>query len=370
MRLLRCLYRFCTYSLRDQQIAPIIILSLKYIAIMNVAIKEPPKSLLQRQYQLFRSSDLDETRSRVGEVYCDHELTINSGTLDAFHYHIPFDGISLNYMGYGAECHIEPGCLGDFYLFQLPLRGNATIYTDGRKIESHPGKTSILNPNSYTKMIWSSACEHLLVQIDKSKVNNSLATCLGRQVKDDVCFNPDGSNGNHKEAAWWRHVASFVKEYNQEHSYYTTPCVLENELDSIVRSLLHIVDHNHSETLLNKDKILLPKHVHQATEHIRANFKETLGIQDLVKVTGVSERCLFEGFKQNLKVTPMQFLMQIRLANVRLELTKESFDRNVNITQIALDNGFSQLGRFSSYYKDVYGELPSETIKARKVFFK
>ena len=111
---------------------------------------------------------------------------------------------------------------------------------------------------------------------------------------------------------------------------------------------------------------MLPKHVHQATEHIREHFSENLSIHDLVKLTGVSERCLFEGFKQNLTVTPMQFLMQTRLKNVRGELLKNSFDDFGNITQVALDNGFTQLGRFSSYYKDMFGELPSQTVKGRK----
>ncbi len=334
---------------------------------MNVAIKEPPKSLLQTQHELFRSADLDETRSRVGEVYCDHKLEVNSGALDAFHYHIPFDGISFNYMGYGAECLIEPGCLGDFYLLQLPLKGHATIFADGREFESHPGKASILNPNSYTKMIWSSGCEQLLVQIDKNKVDSSLASCLGRQVGDEIAFNPNVTQNDDKQSAWWRHVISFIREYNQAHSFYNTQCVLNNELDSIVKGLLFTLDHNHSETLITKDKVVLPKHVHKATEHIRENFSETLSIHDLVTITGVSERCLFEGFKQNLKVTPMQFLMQIRLSNVRAELLKDSCDHNANITQIALDNGFTQLGRFSSYYKDMFGELPSETVKARKM---
>ena len=62
----------------------------------------------------------------------------------------------------------------------------------------------------------------------------------------------------------------------------------------------------------------------------------------------------------------MQFLMQIRLANVRDELLKKTSDDYSSITQIALNNGFTQLGRFSSYYKDMFGELPSQTVKGRK----
>ena len=333
---------------------------------MNVAIKEVPKSLLHNKHELFRSTDLDETRSLVGDVYCDHKLQITNGALDAFHYHIPFDGISFNYMGYGAECIIEPGCLGDFYLLQLPLKGHATIVADGHEFHSHPGKASILNPNSYTKMRWSGGCEQLLVQIEKRKVNSSLAGCLGRTFGEEVSFNPNIIENDEKQSAWWRHVISFIQQYNQTNSFYQNQCVLSNELETIVKNLLFTLEHNHSARLITNDRAVLPKHVHKATEHIREHFSENLGIHDLVKLTGVSERCLFEGFKQNLSVSPMQFLMQVRLANVRDELLKKPFDDCGNITQVALNNGFTQLGRFSSYYKDMFGELPSQTVKGKK----
>lgn len=327
-----------------------------------------PAAIQTTQHQLFRSKDLDEARVRVGEVYCDHYLGLNKGSFEAFHYHIPFDGISFNYMGYGAECLIEPGCLGDFYLLQLPIKGNAEIICDGEKIESYPGKASILNPHSYTKMVWSEGCEQLLVQIDKDRINKSFVNSFGRALEKDIEFNPEIGSGDEKHAAWWRHVVSFIKEFNQKHSFYKTSCILNNELDNIVTSLLYSLDHNMLDTLTNDSHTVLPKHIHAATEYIRCNYSENIGIHDLVEITGVSERCIFEGFRKSLDITPMQFLMQTRLTHVREELLESATPINTNITKIAMDNGFTQLGRFSSYYKSMYGELPSETMKSKKTF--
>ena len=78
-------------------------------------------------------------------------------------------------------------------------------------------------------------------------------------------------------------------------------------------------------------------------------------------MTGVSERSLFSGFKKCLHITPMQFLQKTRLTNTRQQLTNPDINALSSITEIAINNGFNQLGRFSAIYRSVYGELPSQT---------
>ncbi|HSG24075.1 MAG TPA: helix-turn-helix domain-containing protein, partial [Azonexus sp.] len=38
----------------------------------------------------------------------------------------------------------------------------------------------------------------------------------------------------------------------------------------------------------------------------------------------------------------------------------------LNVTAVALDYGFSHLGRFSELYKSTFGMLPSEALKERQ----
>ncbi|MEM1155877.1 MAG: AraC family transcriptional regulator [Pseudomonadota bacterium] len=319
-----------------------------------------PLALAKNEYQRFRTGDVEYARSRVSEVYCDHRLDLKRGAMDAFHYHMPFDGISFNYMGYGPESEIEPGYLGDFYLLQLPVKGSATIMADGEQIDSHRGKASVLNPSAYTKMTWSDGCEQLMLQISKEKIHTALSTCLGRDFTGSLVFNPFMEERNGQHAAWWRHIVCFINEFNSTHSFYQTPEMIANELNNIVRGLLYSLEHSYSDELSNSDKTVLPKHVRQAADYIREHASQNLRIDQLVTMTGVSERSLFEGFKRCLHVTPMQFLQKTRLANVRLQLLNPD-KASLSITEIALNNGFTQLGRFSAMYRSVYDELPSET---------
>lgn len=318
-------------------------------------------SLKKDQFKRFRTSDVDYARSRVSEVYCDHRLSLKSGKLDAFHYHMPFDGISFNYMGYGPKSEIEPGFLGDFYLIQLPVKGTATIQVNGKTIESSPGKASVLNPSVYTKMSWSDGCEQLMLQISKDTIHSALGGCLGYPVSKNLTFSPYMETGNGQHASWWRHIISFINDFNQPHSFYRTDEMITNELNNIVKGLLYSLENNHSENLQLDNKSVLPKHVRQVTEYIKEHAGDNVSIEELVKMTGVSERSLFNGFKKCLHITPMQFLQKTRLANARQQLLNPDINSVFSVTEIAVNNGFNQLGRFSAIYRSTYGELPSET---------
>ena len=314
------------------------------------------------EYKRFRTNDLDYARSKVSEVYCDHSLSLKAGQLDAFHYHMPFDGISFNYMGYGPESQIEPGYLGDFYLIQLPVKGTAVIQADNEIIESTPRKASVINPSAYTKMTWSDGCEQLMLQVSKDKVHSILNRCLGRPISGNLVFSPYMETHVGSHASWWRHIISFINDFNQPDSFYKTHDMVANELNNIVKGLIYSLDHNHIGDLhsANGQKVL-PKHVRSAADYIVEHASDHINIDELVKMTGVSERSLFEGFKKCLHLTPMQFLQKTRLANARQQLLSPETNSKLSITEIAINNGFNQLGRFSAIYKSVYGELPSET---------
>jgi AraC family ethanolamine operon transcriptional activator len=59
-------------------------------------------------------------------------------------------------------------------------------------------------------------------------------------------------------------------------------------------------------------------------------------------------------------VTPKQYIVATRLVGVRRALLNAR--PGAKITSVANDWGFWHLGRFSSDYKRMFGELPSQTL--------
>lgn len=325
-------------------------------------IADQTRLIRRPEYRLFQTCDLDEARYQVSQVYCDHQLSSRTGRLDAFHYHMPFAGMSFNYMQYGTESHIEPGYLKDFYLIQLPLQGWAHVESGGQVIESGPTRASVINPSAFTKMVWSHDCRQFTLQIAKERVERIAASCLGLPVQGALVFDTAMENGNAQHASWWRHLFSFICEYSQECSFYRNTEILETELDNIIKALLYSLNHNYSNPLLHDTQMVRPRHVRLAMDYIHEHLSENLSMEKLTELTGVSERRLYEGFKRSQNISPMRYVQKTRLKQVRTALQTS---HDISVTKIATEYGFTQLGRFAALYRQVYGELPSETIARR-----
>lgn len=83
------------------------------------------------------------------------------------------------------------------------------------------------------------------------------------------------------------------------------------------------------------------------------------GVLDLCEQLGVSRRMLQYSFDTVLGVSPLNYMRAVRLNAAHQRLCRADPQP---IQSVALDSGFNHLGRFSRYYREFYGELPSQTV--------
>jgi transcriptional regulator GlxA family with amidase domain len=98
-------------------------------------------------------------------------------------------------------------------------------------------------------------------------------------------------------------------------------------------------------------------------EWIDANLAEPITLGRLCEAAGVGGRCLQKTFEVRHGTSPLEYVMQRRLAAVRDRLLRAP--PGAQVTGIALDAGITHMGRFAVRYRDVYGESPSETLRRR-----
>jgi AraC-like DNA-binding protein len=95
---------------------------------------------------------------------------------------------------------------------------------------------------------------------------------------------------------------------------------------------------------------------------LREPADSTLGIAALCAMVGVSRRTLHEVCMTLVGMPPMRYARRHRLGLVRKALLGASPHADT-VTDIALRHGFWEMGRFSSAYREAFGEAPSVTLK-------
>jgi AraC-like DNA-binding protein len=97
-------------------------------------------------------------------------------------------------------------------------------------------------------------------------------------------------------------------------------------------------------------------------DYLAANPNRAIYLTELCAATGVSERTLRSACEEHLGMAPMRYLALRRMYLVRRALLRADASK-ATVTRIVTDYGFWELGRFSVTYRQLFGELPSETLR-------
>jgi len=100
----------------------------------------------------------------------------------------------------------------------------------------------------------------------------------------------------------------------------------------------------------------------KALEFLRYAEPARVTILELCQAAGVSERTLQYAFREVFDTTPLSFLRHRRFHAARRQLLA-SKDGAATVSQVAVAQGFYELGRFAVEYRRIFGELPSETLR-------
>jgi AraC family ethanolamine operon transcriptional activator len=106
------------------------------------------------------------------------------------------------------------------------------------------------------------------------------------------------------------------------------------------------------------------KIVRKVEDYIDQAGARPVHISEICSKLNVSRRTLHRAFQDALGIGPVAFLQRRRLCDVHSAIRSGDPD-TTTIAEIALQHGFLNLGRFSGYYRSLFGEYPSETFAQR-----
>jgi AraC-like DNA-binding protein len=99
-------------------------------------------------------------------------------------------------------------------------------------------------------------------------------------------------------------------------------------------------------------------------EAVEANLDRSLFSGELSRMIGVSERSLRKLCQEQMGISPLRFLALRRLHLARRALLRAD-RRTASVTEIAMEHGMWELGRFAVTYRSLFGESPSATLRRR-----
>lgn len=96
-------------------------------------------------------------------------------------------------------------------------------------------------------------------------------------------------------------------------------------------------------------------------EYIEDHYPNTIRMEDLCHCTNMSMRTVQRSFSEYFQTSPFEYIKARRLGAARQDLLADNASRD-SVSQIALANGFTHLGRFAVDYRKYFDESPSDTL--------
>lgn len=100
--------------------------------------------------------------------------------------------------------------------------------------------------------------------------------------------------------------------------------------------------------------------MYEVVDYIRANYAQPMTLTKLCQLVNVSERTLRYHFLKTTGLNPQQYLSNYRLHRARALLVE---NRVAEVADAARACGIPHTGRFSQYFKAMFGEFPNQVLR-------
>jgi AraC-like DNA-binding protein len=307
-----------------------------------------------------RTQDLDEAIDAVTKVYCPHTIEVvgRARGIDAllnvrYSTFQPLVGLS-----YSTPVKIDAQNMSRLFLMMHCASGAASTTQEHRTGDWKTGQTMPFSANFDTTLWFDRAFMQKSVRLDMNRLEAQCARWLGYPLVERLRFDLRPFS-DQLEQIWQRALAY---GWSSETRGLPLAGAAKIALDEyLLTLLLHHHPHNYSEELARSVPTPVPGIVRRAERFIIDNASTSITVSNVADHFGISLRSLQAGFRQWRETTPSTFLRRVRLQLVRDELLRSG--KEANVTAVALQHGFSHLGRFSAQYRSVFGEDPSVTLR-------
>jgi len=252
--------------------------------------------------------------------------------------------------------------------YLLPQQGGLDVTTRSGEFDARAGSAIMFSPNS--RLTRARPNGHgrfraLALLVPATGVGSHLGVDGFGAEADGL----DRSLGAYSRSASERSLIGYLSYLEHEFSRARSPLQDANIRNSAGALALDLFSQFVSDSLIRNsggtDQYDIDKsRLRRAEEIMRERFAEPLTMVDIANELDVSLRTLQLAFNRAHGRSPRKVLNDVRLRAVHSRLCAPP--ENVSIADVAMDCGFTHLGRFTAAYKATFGETPSATLKRNR----
>jgi AraC family ethanolamine operon transcriptional activator len=319
----------------------------------KLAARSTMQSNTYTDYDAFAGSLKDVDARMMFQNPANHSWTINQAQLPKTH-------LQLGRLGSGNI--VEGQSMASGLLLYVPVttnceyRANGTIYEPGSIVVMEPGSEFCVASNAQHD--WCSIYLPTEMFADLALEPSSNMEKTGVWLSD----------GNQRAARQiFRLVYDAMRNASEYPEFEGTLAARHIEAD-LSRIAAEVVGRDLKEqaglTPEGRPKLARDEIIRHCKGLLERRDAEPIRIDDFLKAAEVSERTLRRAFKEYFGIGPTRYLKLRQLHQIRRVL-RSSDAETTTVTKVLFGQGVSQLGRFASRYQDMFGELPSETLRAK-----
>ncbi|RRQ46790.1 AraC family transcriptional regulator [Chryseobacterium sp. SC28] len=123
--------------------------------------------------------------------------------------------------------------------------------------------------------------------------------------------------------------------------------------DFAVKELLIRLMQTQARNLIEKNTLKNQSRIGFVADYIKKNLHQKLSIDAMAKMACVSKSNFFKMFKEELGISPNEFIIR-----ERIKKAKELLNQHSSVSEVAYNTGFSDTNYFIRVFKHIQGETP------------
>lgn len=325
-----------------------------------------PPSLVDNE--IFYTEDVAEAARLTGQVLAPLTLTVgapDSAGFAATAHGVRLRNVSMLYLDLHVPCALDIPRLGAYFAVHMPLNGSAEVHHRGRQFQITPVRSLVTSPRGPLRIAFEHDSPQLVIRIEEAAMAAHLTRLLGRRLRRPLEFDPEFDMTTEAAMRWHTAVQLIHTEVFHPGSLVQRGQGIGPVEELVMSSLLQLQPSTYYDELLRPPPQPGQRRavVRAAMNYIEEHLAERITVESVAKAVHVSVRSIQQNFRDELGLTPMEFVRERRLQRVHEELTDAIPSDGVTVTAVAQRWGFQHLGSFAVEYRKRWGETPSETLR-------